>query len=88
MESAKKLRDWAKELEGSKEQADGGDGGGGGGGGGGSSEDKDFEFMLKVMRMIQSEQRLRSKTRALEQTRRDVTDPNASTSQPRAVVPN
>ncbi|MEZ7957598.1 MAG: hypothetical protein QMC23_12760 [Rubritalea sp.] len=87
MESAKKLRDWAKELEGSKEQADGGDGGGGGGGGG-SSEDKDFEFMLKVMRMIQSEQRLRSKTRALEQTRRDVTDPNASTGQPRAVVPN
>jgi len=83
METAKKLRDWAKELEDAKEQG----AGGGGGGGGGGSEDKDFEFMLKVMRMIQTEQRLRSKTRALEQTKRDVTDPNASTSQPEAVDP-
>ena len=69
MESAQKLREWAKELDDTQNQ----DGGGGGGGGGASNEDKDFEFMLKVMKMIQEEQRLRSKTRALEQSKRDVT---------------
>jgi hypothetical protein len=85
MKSAIKLREWAKELDGTQEQ--GGGAGGGGGGGGGSQEDKDFEFMLKVMRMIQAEQRLRTKTRALEQTKRDVTDPDASSSQPDPAEP-
>ncbi len=69
MDSAQMLRDWAKELEGSQEQ---GGGGGGGGGGGANEEDEDFEFMLKVMKMIQEEQRVRDKTRALEQLKRDV----------------
>ncbi|MGJ8656703.1 MAG: hypothetical protein ACSHX6_09645 [Akkermansiaceae bacterium] len=76
MESAQKLREWAKELDGTQDQSGGG--GGGGGGGGASDEDQDFEFMLKVMKMIQEEQRLRSKTRALEQSKRDVTDPDAT----------
>ena len=65
---AEQLRDWAKELESSKDDPNGG--GGGGGGGGGSMEDQDFEFMLKVMRMIQSEQDIRARTRAIEQLRR------------------
>jgi transposase len=33
-------------------------------------DDEDFEFMLKVMRMIQEEQDIRYRTRALEQLRR------------------
>jgi hypothetical protein len=62
------LNEWASKLEG------GGDSGGGGGGGGGApnSEDEDFEFMLRVMKMIQQEQDLRARTRALEQFRRDI----------------
>ncbi|MFK7909004.1 MAG: hypothetical protein AB8F34_00220 [Akkermansiaceae bacterium] len=63
---ADQLREWAKKLEGDKDSG----GGGGGGGGGGSQEDQDFEFMLKVMRMIQKEQDIRSRTRALEDFRR------------------
>lgn len=64
---ADKLTEWAKKLEGEKDQ----DGGGGGGEGGGPSpEDEDFEFMLRVMKMVQQEQDLRSRTRALEQLRR------------------
>ncbi len=63
---AGKLREWAKMLEDDKKQG----GGGGGGGGGGNSEDEDFEFMLRVMRMVQSEQDLRARTRVLEQLRR------------------
>ena len=35
------------------------------------AEDEDFEFMLRVMKMIQQEQDLRSRTRALEQMRRN-----------------
>ena len=74
-ESANKWADqltaWAKKLDGEKD-----DGGGGGGGGGGASpEDEDFEFMLRVMKLIQQEQDLRSRTRALEQLRRSVTTP-------------
>jgi hypothetical protein len=63
-----KLAAWAAKLEGDK------DGGGGGGGGGGApnAEDEDFEFMLRVMKMIQQEQDLRSRTRVLEQLRRDM----------------
>ena len=68
MQWAEQLRAWAKELEGPKDAQNGG--GGGGGGGGGSMEDQDFEFMLKVMRMIQSEQDIRARTRAVEQLRR------------------
>jgi len=66
---AEQLREWAKKLE----ESDGGGGGGGGGdGGGGSQEDQDFEFMLKVMQMIQKEQGIRSRTRSLEQLRRSI----------------
>ncbi|MDP0489766.1 MAG: hypothetical protein Q7Q71_01800 [Verrucomicrobiota bacterium JB023] len=67
-EWATQLREWAEMLEGERNQNGGG---GGGGGGGGSMEDQDFEFMLKVMRMIQSEQDIRARTRALEQFRRN-----------------
>ena len=61
-----KLKEWAKKLEGDKDDA----GGGGGGGGGGNPEDEDFEFMLRVMKMIQQEQDLRATTRALEEIKR------------------
>ena len=64
---SEQLLEWAKLLEGASEENGGG---GGGGGGGGSPEDEDFEFMLKVMRMIQSEQDIRARTRAIEQLRR------------------
>lgn len=67
---ADQLRKWAKLLEGDK-----GGGGGGGEGGGGSQEDQDFEFMLKVMRMIQKEQDIRERTRALEDLKRTVVPP-------------
>ena len=64
-----KLSEWAKKLEGEmkKDQQ-----GGGGDGGGANPEDDDFEFMLRVMKMIQSEQDLRARTRALEQFRRSI----------------
>jgi hypothetical protein len=64
---AKELRGWAKKLEGEKDEN------GGGNGGGGDSpnpEDEDFEFMLRVMKLIQSEQDLRASTRALEEMKR------------------
>ena len=62
---ANKLKEWAKLLEGEQQQN-----GGGGGGGGSPEEDEDFEFMLRVMKMIQQEQDLRARTRALETLRR------------------
>ena len=67
--SAELLRKWASQLEdsSSKDQAGGG---GGGGGGGEASEDEDFEFMLKVMEMVKSQDNLRSRIRSLEQKRR------------------
>jgi hypothetical protein len=65
---AEQLREWAKLLEGDKDSG----GGGGGGGGGSGLNDEDFEFMLKVMRMIQQEQDIRSQTRSLEQLRRSM----------------
>ena len=65
---ADKLNEWASKLEGA---ADDGGGGGDGGGGAPDAEDEDFEFMLRVMKMIQQEQDLRARTRALEQLRRD-----------------
>ena len=66
---AAKLTEWAKKLEGEmkKDQQ-----GGGGDGGGASPEDDDFEFMLRVMKMIQTQQDLRARTRALEQFRRSL----------------
>lgn len=63
---ANKLKEWAKLLEG--EQQDGG--GGGGGGDSPPQEDEDFEFMLRVMKMIQQEQDIRARTRSLETLRR------------------
>ena len=58
---ANQLTLWAKEL---KDSGAGGEGGGGSGAP--PQEDQDFEFMLKIMRMIQTEQGIRSRTRALE----------------------
>jgi hypothetical protein len=66
---AARLNDWAAKLEGEKDKNGGG--GEGGEGGAPNSEDEDFEFMLRVMKMIQREQDLRARTRALEQFRRD-----------------
>ncbi len=63
---AAKLKEWAKKLEGEKNEQ----GGGGGQGGQGNPEDEDFEFMLRVMRLIQQEQDLRATTRALEELKR------------------
>jgi len=63
---AGKLNEWAARLGeklGAAQQ-------GGGEGGAPSAEDEDFEFMLRVMKMVQQEQDLRSRTRALEQLRR------------------
>jgi hypothetical protein len=67
-EWATRLTEWAAKLE--EENQKNNMAGGGGGGGGRSPEDEDFEFMLRVMKMIQQEQDLRSRTRALEQLRR------------------
>lgn len=61
------LREWAKMLEDAANAA-----GGGGGGGGGASPDEDFEFMLRVMRLVQEEQDIRARTRALETLRRSL----------------
>ena len=77
---ADKLNEWAKKLEGEK-----GSGGGGGGGGGPPQEDEDFEFMLRAMKLIQQEQDLRSRTRVLEQFRRDYEAPQ--TAKPTAEKP-
>ena len=63
---AEEIKKWVAKLEGEKMSG----GGGGAGGGGGSQQDQDFEFMLKVMRMIQKEQDIRARTRALEDMRR------------------
>lgn len=62
---AERLNQWAVELGGAMNGA-----GGGGGGGTPNAEEEDFEFMLRVMKMIQSEQDLRAQTRVLEQLRR------------------
>ena len=67
-EWAAKLNEWAAKLEGEKDKNGGGEGGDGGAP---NAEDEDFEFMLRVMKMIQREQDLRARTRALEQFRRD-----------------
>jgi hypothetical protein len=64
---ADRLTEWAKKLEEEKNKEDAE---GGGGGGEKNPEDEDFEFMLRVMKMVQKEQDLRAQTRALEQLRR------------------
>lgn len=64
---ADQLTEWAKKLEGKKDKNDPN---GGGQGGEKNPEDEDFEFMLRVMKMVQKEQDLRAQTRALEQLRR------------------
>ncbi len=80
---ADKLEQWAAKLD--SAQDDGGsDGGGGGGGGGGENED--FEFMLRVMKMIQTQQDLRSRTRALEQFKRD-SSTGANTPERPVIIP-
>ncbi len=63
---AAKLAEWAKILEGGQDA----NGGGGEGGASPPDQDEDFEFMLRVMRMIQQEQDIRARTRALETLRR------------------
>ncbi|MCW1886500.1 hypothetical protein OKA04_17310 [Luteolibacter flavescens] len=65
--AAAKLNEWAKLLEGEKEDGGGGEGGGDSGG---QDPDEDFEFMLRVMKMIQQEQDIRARTRSLETLRR------------------
>lgn len=66
---ADQLRKWAEILDPPQEQNP--DGGPGSEGNPGESlDDNDFEFMLKVMKMIQTEQDIRARTRALEQLRR------------------
>lgn len=72
---AKVLSEWAKQLENTSTRS------GGGSGGGQVSEDQDFEFMLRVMRMIQKQQKIRARTRALEQLRRGISP------QPRQIQP-
>ena len=73
LSSAKKwadqLKAWADILD-PPEDPSGAGGGGGGEGQEPSLDDNDFEFMLKVMAMIQTEQDIRARTRALEQLRR------------------
>jgi hypothetical protein len=73
------LSEWAGGLDGEKDQ---GDSGGGGGGGAQSPEDEDFEFMLRVMKLIQQEQDLRAQTRVLEQIRRAASPANPSPPEP------
>ncbi len=77
---AAKLNEWAKKLEGEKEED--GAGNGNGNGSNPNSEDEDFEFMLRVMKMIQQEQDLRGRTRVLEQLRRDASPATLNPAQP------
>ncbi|MCD8272767.1 hypothetical protein [Akkermansia sp.] len=73
---ASTLRHWAKLIDDYKKSRGGG-GGGGGGGGQSSISDAEFEFMLKIIRMIQQEQDIRMRTRAAEQERRKQITPPA-----------
>jgi hypothetical protein len=65
---AKKLSEWAALLG---EEMNKNSQGQEGEGGPPDSEDEDFEFMLRVMKMIQTQQDLRDRTRVLEQLKRD-----------------
>jgi hypothetical protein len=62
-----KLNVWARELGDDIQQANNTDGSNSNQR---SPEDEDFEFMLRVMKMIQKQQDLRSQTRALEDLKR------------------
>lgn len=66
---ASTLRHWAKLIDDYKKSRGGG-GGGDGGGDQASISDAEFEFMLKIIRMIQQEQDIRMRTRAAEQEHR------------------
>jgi hypothetical protein len=76
MKWAEKLNEWASKLEGAMEES--GSSSGGGEGGQPNLEDEDFEFMLRVMKMIQQQQDLRARTRALEQLKRSVQSADAN----------
>ena len=79
---AAQLRAWADILDPPQESGAGGEGGNGEGEQG--LDDNDFEFMLKVMKMIQTEQDIRARTRALEQLRRTLHLQDISDLQPPA----
>lgn len=74
---ASTLRHWAKLIDDYKQSRRGGGGGGGGGGSQSSISDAEFEFMLKLIRMIQQEQDIRMRTRAAEQEHRKKLPPPA-----------
>lgn len=74
---ASTLRHWAKLIDDYKKSRGGGGGGGGGGGDQASISDAEFEFMLKIIRMIQQEQDIRMRTRAAEQEHRKTHTPPA-----------
>lgn len=74
---ASTLRHWAKLIDDYKKSRGGGGGGGGGGGDQNSISDAEFEFMLKIIRMIQQEQDIRMRTRAAEQEHRKTLTPPA-----------
>lgn len=74
---ASTLRHWAKLIDDYKKSREGG-GGGSGGGDQNSISDAEFEFMLKIIRMIQQEQDIRMRTRAAEQEHRKTLTPPAA----------
>jgi hypothetical protein len=65
---AEQLTEWAGRLEKANQQNNGE----GGEGVAPNAEDEDFEFMLRVMQMIQKQQDLRARTRSLEQLLRSL----------------
>lgn len=73
---ASTLLHWAKLIDDYKKSRNDG-GGGDGGGDQGSISDAKFEFMLKIIRMIQQEQDIRMRTRAAEQEHRKTLTPPA-----------
>ena len=77
------LNAWAKDLKDSAQS-----GGEGGDGGSPPPADENFEFMLKVMRMIQSEQDIRGRTRALEDLYRALKADKEAPNKANKAVPN
>lgn len=72
---AETLLSWAQYIDDYKNKERAGGGGGGGGGAEESMNEEDFEFMLKLMRMIQTQQDIRMRTRALEDLKRQNQSP-------------
>ncbi len=70
------LKKWADVLD--DQQQKGGGGGGEGGGDDESLSDEDFEFLLKIMRMIQQQQDIRTRTRTLEQSKETIIPASAT----------